>query len=108
MAAIFICEQAFDLLEFNEVILNLTESTLFYKDKKIELTKNEFKTMLLLMKNKGKIISSQRIMRALWDNDNFINDNTLTVNINRLRAKLEEIGLKEYIITKKDHGYIIL
>lgn len=101
-------EQTPDLMECDGVILNVTENAILYKEEKIELTKNEFKVMLLLMKNKGKAISRERIMRALWDDDNFINDNTLTVNINRLRSKLESIGLKDYIVTKKGHGYIIL
>lgn len=101
-------EQTSDIVECDEVILNLMENTLLYKDEKIELTKNEFKVMLLLMKNRGRTISRERIMRALWDDDNFINDNTLTVNINRLRMKLEGIGLKDYIVTKKGHGYMVL
>lgn len=67
-----------DLLEFGGVILNLTDNTLFYQEQKIELTRNEFKVMLLLMKNRGKTISRQRLMRVLWEDDNFINDNTLT------------------------------
>lgn len=100
-------EQTSDLIECQGVILNITENTLLYKDQRLELTKNEFKVMLLLMKNRGKTISRERIMRALWDDDNFINDNTLTVNINRLRSKLEDIGLKDYIVTKKGHGYIV-
>lgn len=101
-------EQNSDLIECDGAILNLMENTLLYKEEKIELTKNEFKVMMLLMKNRGKTISRERIMRALWDDDNFINDNTLTVNINRLRMKLEGIGLKDYIVTKKGYGYIIL
>lgn len=101
-------EQTSDIVECDEVILNLMENTLLYKDEKIELTKNEFKVMLLLMKNRGRTISRERIMRTLWDDDNFINDNTLTVNINRLRMKLEGIGLKDYIVTKKGYGYMVL
>ncbi|MBA5851551.1 response regulator transcription factor [Clostridium sp. cel8] len=97
-----------DLLECDGVILNLIDSTIFYNDSKIELTKNEFKVMLLLMKNKGKAISRERIMRALWEDDSFVNDNTLTVNINRLRMKLKDIGLTDYIQTKKGYGYMIL
>jgi DNA-binding response OmpR family regulator len=101
-------EQPSDLIECDEVILNLMENTLIHKEDNIELTKNEFKVMLLLMKNRGKTISRKRIMRALWDDDNFINDNTLTVNINRLRAKLYDMGLNDYIVTKKGYGYMIL
>ncbi|MGV8982186.1 response regulator transcription factor [Clostridium sp.] len=101
-------EQPSDLVECDGVILNLMENTLIHKEDKIELTKNEFKVMLLLMKNRGKTISRARIMRALWDDDNFINDNTLTVNINRLRTKLYDMGLKNYIVTKKGYGYMII
>ncbi|WP_416176637.1 response regulator transcription factor [Clostridium sp.] len=97
-----------DLLECDGVILNLIDSTLLYNDCKIELTKNEFKVMLLLMKSKGKAVSRERIMRALWEDDSFVNDNTLTVNINRLRMKLKDIGLTDYIQTKKGYGYMIL
>ena len=80
---------------------------LSYGEREIELTKNEFKIMLLLMKNNGKTISRERIMRTLWDDDNFISDNTLTVNINRLRARLKDIGLYDFIKTKKGRGYEI-
>ncbi|OAA94523.1 response regulator transcription factor [Clostridium coskatii] len=97
-----------DVLECRGVILNINDSTLSYNENKIELTKNELKILLLLMKNIGKIISRDRIMRILWDDDTFINDNTLTVNVNRLRKKLENIGIKDFIETKKGQGYVIL
>lgn len=100
-------EGAFELLECNRAILNLTYKTLSYNEREIELTKNEFKIMLLLMKNNGKTISRERIMRTLWDDDNFISDNTLTVNINRLRMRLRDIGLYDFIKTKKGRGYEI-
>lgn len=97
-----------DVLECRGVILNINDSTLSYNGNKIELTKNELKILLLLMKNIGKIISRDRIMRILWDDDTFINDNTLTVNVNRLRKRLEDIGIKDFIETKKGQGYVIL
>ncbi|AKN29941.1 transcriptional regulator [Clostridium carboxidivorans P7] len=97
-----------DVLESRGVILNINDSTLSYNENKIELTKNELKILLLLMKNIGKIISRDRIMRILWDDDTFINDNTLTVNVNRLRKRLEDIGIKDFIETKKGQGYVIL
>lgn len=100
-------EEDYELLEHNGVILNLTYKMLSYGEREIELTKNEFKIMLLLMKNNGKTISRERIMRTLWDDDNFISDNTLTVNINRLRARLKDIGLYDFIKTKKGRGYEI-
>jgi len=101
-------EKPLDLVECDGVILNLVDNTLEHKGEKIDLTKNEFKVMLLLMKNRGKTISRERIMRGIWDDDNFINDNTLTVNINRLRMKVSDMGLKDYIVTKKGYGYMIL
>lgn len=101
-------EETHELLEHNGVILNLTYKTLLYDEREIELTKNEFKIMLLLMKSIGKTISRERIMRTLWDDENFINDNTLTVNINRLRVRLRDIGLYDFIKTKKGRGYEII
>ncbi|MFL0197212.1 response regulator transcription factor [Clostridium sp. WILCCON 0269] len=100
-------EEAQELLECNGAVLNLTYKTLSYDETEIELTRNEFKIMLLLIKNSGKTISRERIMRTLWDDDNFISDNTLTVNINRLRMRLKDIGLCDFIKTKKGRGYII-
>lgn len=100
-------DENIDCLECGGVILNLVDKTILYNDEKIELTRNEFKIMLLLMKNKGKAVSRERIMRALWEDDNFINDNTLTVSINRLRVKLKDLGLQDYIMTKKGFGYFI-
>ncbi|MCY6957987.1 response regulator transcription factor [Clostridium brassicae] len=97
-----------DVIEHNGVVLNINDSTLIYNENKIELTKNELRILLLLMKNIGKIISRDRIMRILWDDDTFINDNTLTVNVNRLRKSLEDIGIYNFIETKKGQGYVIL
>lgn len=101
-------ESVGEVIECKGVILNLNDSTLIYKENRLELTKNEFRIILLLMKNRGKIISRDRIMRILWNDDTFINENTLTVNVNRLRKSLEDIGLKDFIETKKGQGYIIL
>jgi DNA-binding response OmpR family regulator len=94
-------------IEYGGVFLNLNDDTLLFGDNKIELTKNEFKILSLLMKNNGIIISRDRIMRALWEDESFVDDNTLTVNINRLRKKLNEIDLEDFIETKKNQGYII-
>lgn len=96
-----------DILENNGVILNLGEAVLTYKDKKLELSKNEFKIMQILLENKNKVVSRDDIMKHLWKNDSFIDDNTLTVNVTRLRKKLEDIELKDFIRTKKGIGYII-
>jgi DNA-binding response OmpR family regulator len=80
----------------------------FYGDKKCELTKNELKILKLLLENQGKIVSRQALMRSLWDEEVYVNENTLTVNVNRVRLKLEELGLKSFITTKKGMGYVIL
>ncbi len=97
-----------DIIEHDGVILNVEEATLTYKEHKLELTKHELKILNLLIKNKGKIISRDRIINLLWESDEFISDNTLTVNINRLRNKLKEIELENLITTKKGQGYTIL
>jgi DNA-binding response OmpR family regulator len=96
------------VLEHNKVILNLNDNSLSYLDNKVELTKNEFKILSLLMKENGNVISRDRIMRSLWEDESFIDDNTLTVNINRLRKKLEDLALVDYIKTRKGQGYIII
>lgn len=97
-----------DVLEHNGVVLNLKDDTLMHMERKIDLTKNEFKILYILIKNNGKIISRDKIMKILWEDESFVDDNTLTVNINRLRKKLLDIGLEEFIQTRKGQGYIIL
>jgi DNA-binding response OmpR family regulator len=74
----------------------------------MDLTKNEFKILYMLIKNSGQIISRDKIMRSLWEDESFVDDNTLTVNINRLRKKLGDMGLEDFIQTRKGQGYIIL
>ena len=96
-----------EIIKFKDVTLNLVEVKIYYKDKHIELTKNELKIMKILMYNQEKIVSREDIIEELWDTDEFISENTLTVNINRLRRKLDVIGLKNFITTKKGQGYII-
>ena len=100
-------EKANDFIEYNGVRLNVLSSNVEYGNKKIELTKNELKILHYLMINKGKIVSRVDIMEYLWDSAMFVNDNTLTVNINRLRNKFEEIGISDFIKTKRGQGYII-
>ncbi len=73
----------------------------------MELSKNEFKTLQILLENKGEVVSRDVIMKRLWDSDCFVDDNTLTVNIARLRKKLDEAGLADFIATKKGIGYLI-
>ncbi len=95
------------VLEHNGAILNLNDTTLSYNDKKLTLTRNDFRILQTLMHNKGKVVSRDTLMTALWEVDCYVEENTLTVNINRLRKKLESIGLDNFIKTKVGLGYII-
>lgn len=93
------------MLEHKGAILNLNETTLTYQEQKIELTKNEFRILEILMENKEKVVSRETLMTKLWESDNYVDENTLSVNVNRLRQKLEALGLEEFILTKKGIGY---
>lgn len=93
------------MLERKGAILNLNETTLTYQEQKIELTKNEFRILEILMENKEKVVSRETLMTKLWESDNYVDENTLSVNVNRLRKKLEALGLEEFILTKKGIGY---
>lgn len=93
------------VLEYQSVILNLADMSLLYKGKRIELSKNEFRILQILFENAGNTVTRENIMKRLWDNECFVDDNTLTVNVNRLRKVLEEGGLKDFILTKKGVGY---
>lgn len=101
-------EIASDKIVHNEVILDLSTALLLYKNNTIELSKNELKILHELMKNIGKIVSRDKLMKKLWDSDWYVDDSTLTVNINRLRGKLKEVGLDTFIETKRGLGYIIM
>lgn len=81
--------------------------TLTFKNNKLELTKNEFRILQMLMENKGKTVSRNSLMVRLWESDIYVEENTLSVNINRLRKKLDSIGLNDFIRTKSGSGYII-
>lgn len=94
-------------LEVRSVLLELKDAVVSYRDNKAELTKNEYKILRLLMEKKNNIISREEIMKNLWDSDSFIDDNTLTVNVNRLRKKLEDMGITDFIMTKKGMGYMV-
>lgn len=96
-----------NVIEHKGVVLNLSDTTLTYKNNKIELTKNDYKILQILMENVGKVVSRDEIMQRLWESDNFIDDNTLTVNITRLRKKLADSGLNDFIVTKKGLGYMV-
>ena len=95
-------------IDAKDFILNISKSTIEKNNKSIELTKNEFRILRFLVQNREKIVSREEIMECLGDNESFIDDNTLTVNINRVRAKLEELDLKELLETKRGQGYILL
>ena len=90
-----------NMLEWHGAYLNLSDATLQYQEQKMELTKNEFRILQMLIENAGKIISRDNIITRLWESDEFIDDNTLTVNVARLRRKLEKMGLENVILTKK-------
>jgi DNA-binding response OmpR family regulator len=87
--------------------LNVTNSTIEYKGQVTELSRNEFILLQLMMRNIGKIVSREDLMQALWSDEQFIDDNTLTVNVNRIRRKMAELGLDDFIATRKGMGYLI-
>lgn len=93
------------VLEHRGVMLNLTEATLVCGNEKLELTKNELRILQTLMENKEKVVSRVALMTKLWESDCYVDENTLSVNVNRLRKKLETAGLADFIITKKGIGY---
>lgn len=95
------------LLEHKGAIFSPDDGVVSYNGEQIRLTKNEHIIMLNLMKNKNKVVSREKLMEALWQTDNFVDDNTLTVNVNRLRKKLENAGLNDFISTRFGVGYII-
>lgn len=95
------------VIEHKGITLNLNDFTLSYQDKILELTKNEFRILKTLLANKGKIVSRDTLMTKLWQDDNYVEENTLTVNVMRLRKKLEDIGATDFIKTKVGCGYIV-
>ena len=95
------------ILTYKDFQLNLSNATIKYNEKEIELTKNEVKILSYLMNHKGQIVSRELLMEYLWSTDYFVDDSTLTVNITRLRKKLEEIGIEKVIETRRGLGYIM-
>lgn len=95
------------VLEHRGAVLNLNNTTLTYQGNRIELTKNEFRILQTLLENKGKVVSRDTLMTKLWQMDSYVEENTLTVNVTRLRKKLESAGLTDFIATKVGSGYII-
>lgn len=96
------------LICYKDAVLDAEKCTFRYKDEVIELTKNEMKILSLLIKSKGKVVSRDKLMLSLWNDDEFVSDNTLSVNITRLRNKIKDIGLDDFIKTKKGIGYYMV
>ena len=94
-------------LKAKGAVLNTNDNSLAYEGKKIELARNEYKILLVLMQNKNKVVSREKLMEALWETDSFVDENTLTVNVGRLRKTLEAAGLTDFIKTKFGVGYIL-
>lgn len=95
------------VLEHRGLMLNTGDNTLNFQGERMELSKNEYRILLALMEAKGKVVSREKLMERLWETDCFVDENTLTVNVNRLRKKLDSIGLREFIKTKFGVGYIV-
>lgn len=95
------------VLEHMGALLNTGDNSLTYEGAKIDLSKNEYRILLTLMQNKGKVVSREKLMEALWETDSFVDENTLTVNVGRLRKKLDGAGLSGFIGTKFGVGYIV-
>ncbi|MCF0149435.1 MAG: response regulator transcription factor [Clostridium sp.] len=96
-----------DIMNYNNLKLNLSNSSITYNGYTVELTKNELKILSCMIKNRGKIVSRDELMDFMWNADAFVDDNNLSVNVTKLRKKLEEVGLKETIETKRGLGYIL-
>lgn len=98
---------AVPLLEHRGALFNKEDGSLTYEGQKISLTKNEARILSALLENKGKTVSREKLMERLWETDSFVDENTLTVNVNRLRKKLNEAGLTDFITTRFGEGYLI-
>lgn len=96
-----------NIMEYKGLLLNLSDASVTFGGQRLELTKNELRILQILLENAGKIVARDTIMVGLWKSDEFIDDNTLTVNMSRIRKKLQDLGLKDLIKTKKGIGYII-
>ena len=94
-------------LSHRGAVLDIRDATLVWQGERIELTRNEFRMLQVLLENKGKTVSRETLMRKLWETDSFVDENTLSVNVARLRRKLDELGLPDFIRTKKGMGYLV-
>jgi len=99
-------EESLDVTRFNGAVIDYARSEIMYNGNLASLTKNELFILRILVEKTNQIVSRDDLMRKLWDDERFVNDNTLSVNVNRLRTKLEDIGLQDVILTKKGLGYI--
>lgn len=95
------------VIEHRGALLNTADGTLIFNGEQISLTQNELRILACLMENKGRTVSRERLMERLWNTDSFVDENTLTVNVNRLRKKLDAAGLEGFIATKFGVGYIV-
>ena len=95
------------LLECRGAVLDTGDNTLSYEGQRLELTRNEYRILQVLLEHKGSTVSRDTLMRKLWETDSFVDENTLTVNMARLRRKLEGVGLKDFVRTKKGMGYLV-
>lgn len=100
-------QQSHTTIEANNIYLDTRSYIVTYRDSQLELTKNEFRILYELMSHKGEILSRNYLISKLWDDENFIDDNTLTVNVNRVRKKLEDIGATDMLMTKRGKGYYL-
>ena len=99
--------QAVPVLEHRGALLSTGDGTLTYQGRRIPLTKNEYRILLALLQSKGRVVSREKLMERLWQTDSFVDENTLSVNVGRLRKKLEQAGLNDFITTKFGVGYLI-
>lgn len=95
------------VLEHRGALLSTGDGTLTYQGRRIPLTKNEYRILLALLQSKGRVVSREKLMERLWQTDSFVDENTLSVNVGRLRKKLEQAGLNDFITTKFGVGYLI-
>jgi DNA-binding response OmpR family regulator len=101
-------DEALNVIQYKNIVLNIEDACVFCEEKEVRLTHNECKILSILMRNPNKIISRTRFIKALWEDESFVDDNTLTVNVNRLRKKLKTLGELDYIKTIKGEGYKLL
>ena len=106
-AMVFPAQSPQQVLEHRGALLNTGDNTLTYQGQRVSLTKNEYRILLCLMQSKGRVVSREKLMERLWETDSFVDENTLTVNIGRLRKKLDAAGLPGFITTRVGLGYMV-